>query len=64
MQIYYEFFISAAISSPKMTRDSNELSVYCTMAKLEVTFYILNFECWLTILYETEIKCKIKNLTF
>ena len=25
MQIYYEFFISATISSPKMTRDSNEL---------------------------------------
>ena len=25
MQIYYEFFISAMISSPKMTRDSNEL---------------------------------------
>ena len=27
MQIYYEFFISATISSPKMTRDSNELNV-------------------------------------
>ena len=26
MQIYYEFFISATISSPKMTRDSNELT--------------------------------------
>ena len=25
MQIYYEFFISATISSPNMTRDSNEL---------------------------------------
>ena len=25
MQIYYEFFILATISSPKMTRDSNEL---------------------------------------
>ena len=27
MQIYYEFFISATISSPNMTRDSNELKV-------------------------------------
>ena len=25
MQIYYEFFISATISSSNMTRDSNEL---------------------------------------
>ena len=25
MQIYYDFFISATISSPNMTRDSNEL---------------------------------------
>ena len=25
MQIYYEFFILATISSPNMTRDSNEL---------------------------------------
>ena len=29
MQIYYEFFISATISSPKMTRDSNELTPSC-----------------------------------
>ena len=28
MQIYYEFFISATISSPKMTRDSNELNKF------------------------------------
>ena len=27
MQIYYDFFISATISSPNMTRDSNELRV-------------------------------------
>ena len=27
MQIYYEFFISATISSPNMTRDSNELNL-------------------------------------
>ena len=26
MQIYYDFFISAMISSPNMTRDSNELN--------------------------------------
>ena len=29
MQIYYEFFISATISSPNMTRDSNELRGLC-----------------------------------
>ena len=36
MQIYYEFFISATISSPNMTRDSNELIVGLITLSLDI----------------------------
>ena len=39
MQIYYEFFISATISSPNMTRDSNELRRKDIGNKMFVSLY-------------------------
>ena len=54
MQIYYEFFISATISSPNMTRDSNELKkivvngtfkvsrvLFCFGHKVTVSFMLM-----------------------
>ena len=39
MQIYYEFFISATISSPNMTRDSNELKLLSSVMCCGNKFY-------------------------
>ena len=43
MQIYYEFFISATISSPKMTRDSNELNVNINKKHSTLIHIVLGF---------------------